>query len=68
MKAYYINNVFFLDWIKNLSEIFLASCNLNCQNGGSCQIVNGNPQCQCPCFYSGSLCQNCKQSINQYVK
>ena len=44
---------------KNIS---LASCNLNCVNGGTCQIVNGQPQCQCPCLYSGSACQNCKLS------
>ncbi len=35
-------------------------CSLQCQNGGYCQYVNGNPQCQCPCFYSGTVCQICK--------
>ena len=39
----------------------IASCNLNCQNGGNCQLINGYPQCQCPCFYSGQLCQICKK-------
>ncbi len=37
----------------------IAVCNLNCLNGGTCRLVNGQPQCQCPCLFSGSLCQSC---------
>ena len=50
--------------VLNLNNlIFKAICNLNCINGGKCQLVNGNPQCQCPCLYSGSICQNCNLNM-----
>ncbi len=32
-------------------------CNLNCQNGGTCILVKGNPTCNCPPNYAGTTCQ-----------
>ena len=37
-----------------------ATCTLSCVNGGACILSNNIPQCSCPCFYSGILCQTCE--------
>ncbi len=38
-----------------------------CQNGGTCVYTNNITQCQCPCLYSGTLCQTCKH-IKKFIK
>ncbi len=46
--------------INHFINKFKGSCDLQCLNGGVCQLVNNNPQCNCPCPYSGTICQNSK--------
>ncbi|CAH1788845.1 unnamed protein product [Owenia fusiformis] len=32
--------------------------NINCQNGGTCDVVDGKPLCRCPKFYVGEKCEH----------
>ena len=31
-----------------------------CYNGGTCTVVDGGPQCECPPGYSGDVCEESK--------
>lgn len=33
-------------------------CEINCQNGGFCEMKSGNHTCLCPATHTGDLCEN----------